>query len=127
MRLLISTLFLLLTCGIPSTWALPTAESSTLAWDPYSVQSYIYYTPRQPGIECRDLTTYTNGARVKLADPTATTAALAAFLPGQLKELCFTITAYDDQDRESAFARRKVGENDWGWTGMISPTEFEVQ
>ncbi len=123
---------MLLTCGIPSTWALPTAESSTLAWDPYAVQSdiegfYIYYTSRQPETECRDLTTYTNGARVKLADPTATTAALAAFLPGKLKELCFAVTAYDSQDRESAYANRKTGENDYGWTGMIAPTEFEVQ
>lgn len=130
--LMLLTLMFVLFVPLHSALALPTAEAMTLSWNPYSTPTtidgfYIYWTPRQSTIECRDHTTYLDTVRYQLPDPNAVTVDISVFLPGKLSELCFAVTVYDAQDRESAYALRKIGGNDYGWTGMIMPTEFEVK
>ncbi len=117
--------------GLPSTMALPTAEGGVLSWNPYPADPedagfYLYWTPRQPATECRDHTTYSDTNRFQLPDITATSADISVFLPGQLRELCFALTVYTTQGNESQYATRKATGEDWRWTGMIAPTEFEA-
>lgn len=125
-------LIMLLNLWVPIAFALPTAESETLSWDAMPQGSthsgfYIYYTPRDPTLECREHTTYTNTGRKQLPDPAATSVNLSVLAIGKLHELCFALTAYDAQGQESDFAERAANGTDYGWTGMIGATEFTVQ
>lgn len=125
-------LTMLLSLWVPVVFALPTAEGTTLAWDSYENQSgiegfYVYWTPRDASIPCRDHKTYSNAARHQLPDPAATKLALSVFLPGKLKDLCFALTVYNKKNNESGFAMKSTKGNDYHWTGMIAPTEFLAQ
>lgn len=120
----------LLLSSLPTALALPTAESSQLGWvhnpDPDRTGYYVYWTPRNPNLECRDHTTYTDANRIQLPDPNATSVDISVLSIGKLHTLCFALSAYDAADNESEFATKGTG-NDWGWTGSIAPSEFLVQ
>lgn len=119
-------LFFLLACNLPVTWAVPTTEAIGIEWQSYERQDdikgfYIYWASRDKSKECRLHTTYHDGARFQLEDPTATKADFIVFLPKGLKELCFAVTVYEEEDRESGYATRDPDNDDFGWTGLIIP------
>ncbi len=107
----------------------PTHKQTKAVWDmpspPADLAGFYLYWVSQNAVKPY---TFTDAARIQIADPLARSAIVVDVNPTASGGLCFALTAYDTSGNESDFGSYPLGSTDaCGWFGMVAPNGVVVE